>query len=81
MTLQEAKDKAAREYGYPNFEIATTLIAAHVIIDRAMEIYASQQRTDGIRDGFDAAREWGITSDVPNRYLYFTVEDYLNQKK
>ena len=83
--LQSAKDEAAREYGFPNFQIAATLIAAHVIIDRAMEIYASQQRTEWIKQGFEAAREveseckvWNCEGNVRK---YPTVDDYLNSKK
>lgn len=44
-----------------------------------LEEYASQQRTEGIREGFDAAREgagfWEVDFD------YDTADDYLNSKK
>lgn len=44
-----------------------------------LEEYASQQRTEGIREGFEAAREgagfWEVDFD------YDTADDYLNSKK
>lgn len=86
--LQAAKDQAAREAGYENYSHMIKTLGHHrigettdtvfdYVMNRAMEIYASQQRTEGIREGFEAARE--------RRYLspynkYNTVEDYLNSK-
>lgn len=53
------------------------------------EAYASQQRTEGIREGFEAARERGIrkrtydgVGELPvYGNLYPTADDYLNSKK
>ena len=81
MTAEEQKiyDKLI-EFGLgeiPNDENVTMYYPA--LVD-AIKEYASQQRTEGIKEGFEAAREWDITADAPNRYLYFTVDDYLNSK-
>lgn len=46
--LIAAKDEAAREYGYPNFGVAATFSAAHVLIDRALEIYGDAQWNEAI---------------------------------
>lgn len=50
-----------------------------------LEEYASQQRTEGIKQGFEAAREveseckvWNCEGNVRK---YPTVDDYLNSKK
>ena len=51
------------------------------LIKKELTEYASQQRTEGIKEGFLAARRWDITADAPNRYLYFTAAQYLNSKK
>ena len=48
------------------------------LMDKINE-YASQQRTEGIRKGFEAARLGGGFWDVV--FDYDTVEDYLNSKK
>lgn len=46
-----------------------------------LEEYASQQRTEGIREGFEAARRYDLSADAQNKVLYFTADDYLNSKK
>lgn len=95
--LNAAKDEAAREYGHNHYsgmlyDLSLGLIntsTADEITARAMEIYASQQRTEGIREGFSAARAQGIrkrTYDGVGEVsvygnLYQTVDDYLNSKQ
>ena len=83
--LQSAKDQAAREWGYELMDDAWEDSHIVKIIDRAMEIYASQQRTEWIKQGFEAAREveseckvWNCEGNVRK---YPTVDDYLNSKK
>lgn len=53
-------------------------------IYRAMEAYASQQRTEGIREGFEAARDVLCECKVWNcegsEKKYPTADDYLNSK-
>lgn len=44
------------------------------------EAYASQQRTEGINEGFEAAREWNFNAKTGFPPVYPTVEDYLNSK-
>lgn len=46
-----------------------------------MNEYASQQRTEGIKEGFEAAREIDPLSTLEHGILYATVDDYLNEKK
>lgn len=41
---------------------------------------ASQQRTEGIKEGFEAAREIDPLSNFQHNILYPTVDDYLNSK-
>ncbi len=78
--LQQAKDKAAQEAGYENFaEYQCEIFSTSEVLNRAMEIYASQQRTEGIREGFEAAREGCGFWEV--EFEYNTVEDYLNKSK
>lgn len=46
--------------------------------------YASQQRTEGIREGFDAARERMVNDTIEGTFytpVYDTVEAYLNSKE
>ena len=90
--LQSAKDEAAREYGHVDFDQACAYCFAmngrtemiSVITNRAMEIYASQQRTEWIKQGFSAARDveseckvWNCEGNVRK---YPTADDYLNSK-
>jgi len=42
--------------------------------------YSSQQRTEGIKEGFEAAREIDPLSNFQHNILYPTVDDYLNSK-
>ena len=42
--------------------------------------YASQQREEGIREGFEAAREIDPLSKLQHFLVYPTADDYLNSK-
>lgn len=53
-----------------------------------LEEYASQQRTEGIREGFEAAREativrtaYGDVNVELEHFIYQTIDDYLNSNK
>jgi len=64
----------------PNDENVTMYYPA--LIDAIME-YASQQRTEGIREGFEAARSNGKVFNgrlIRIALTYPTVKDYLNSK-
>jgi len=64
MTLQEAKDKAAQEAGYENFtEYQCEIFSTSEVLDRAMEIYASQQRTEVWNSAIEAAAESAYIAD------------------
>lgn len=53
-------------------------MARRYLMDK-IEEYASQQRTEGIREGFEAGKSIAITTKgaFPR---YPTIDDYLNQK-
>ena len=86
---QSAKDHAAMELYFCDYQQAIEENQLISNIERetfwhlAMEIYAEKvgeaQRTEGIREGFEAAREgagfWEVDFD------YDTADDYLNSKK
>lgn len=71
MTLKEAKDKAAKEYGYRDWkDIYSSFDAGdlsyqilEIVIDDAMEIYASQQRTEVWNSAIEAAAESAYIAD------------------
>lgn len=88
MTAEEIKQQLIKKHltGWTGLESASINHYAEtgkisgslsIAIHKMLDEYASQQRTEGIKEGFDAARE--------RRYLspynkYNTVEDYLNSK-
>lgn len=102
---QSAKNEAARELNMPlvtNFEDVKAIYYEggigsdlfDTILNRAMEIYAEkvgdEQRTEGIREGFDAARSLDSPTDVKNTehgvevfepFKYLTADDYINSKR
>jgi len=79
MTYEECKKAIAVKY-----QLGTTLVTGHraSYFEEAALLYASQQRTEGIREGFEAAREkWQHMPPLdiePDRYK--SLDDYLNSK-
>lgn len=78
MTIQEAKDQAARERGYDQFESvidAQNISSAYdddfkEIINRSLEIFAEAKA----KEAFEAAR--GIDYNGTNEYYFADYEDY-----
>lgn len=74
MTYEDAKKFVATKHG-----LGSTLVTGHreSYFKEAAMLYASQQRTEGIREGFEAARD---RKDQTFALVYQTIEDYLNSK-
>ena len=83
MTIQEAKDQAARERGYDQFESvidAQNISSAYdddfkEIINRSLEIFAEAKA----KEAFEAAR--GIDYNGTNEYYFADYEAYKNSLK
>ena len=85
MTIEQAKDQAAMEAGYKSFyEYSCEIFSSSKVLNRALEIYGQAQRTEGIKEGFAAAREGYVVGlcarDCESSPVYPTPEDYLNSK-
>lgn len=89
MTINEAKQQAAQEFGFNEFSYdISDQYKLQRVVTRALEIYGQGERIEGIKQGFKAARMFtpivqtdsSVTTGMANGYKYRLVEHYLKKQ-